>query len=60
MQVEPLGQVDRVELVMDEHYFVQYGNMAGKTASVTCKLHVSGLCGFEQVMCGADIIRVEP
>ena len=58
-----LGQVDSVELVLDEPYFVHYQTYLNKHGLVTCtSVSASMLCGptSSRAYCGVTHIKVAP
>ena len=61
--VPGVGQVESVELVLDESHFVRYHTFVGKRGSVTCtSLSASNLCGptITRVSCGVSHVQVAP
>lgn len=61
--VEGVGQVDSVELILPEHYFVSYGKDLGERVVVTCQdLGTSSLCGprVPRASCGVTRLRIAP
>ena len=63
ISVAGLGQVDSVELILDEPYFVRYQTFLNKHGLVTCTgVSASILCGptSSRAYCGVTHIKVAP
>jgi hypothetical protein len=60
IDVGPLRNVRRIELIPTELQLTQFGPMTGKVVIVSCTLDESGLCGYPAATCQPDRIKVEP
>ena len=61
--IDGLGQVDAVEIVLPERYFVGYQDFFGKHGSVTCSSLVqSAVCGPDspRAICGVTYATIAP